>query len=88
MFHRVCPSSSKPRIRGNAGLEVTPEYLENTILFLRKNNYEIVSLTRAAQIINEGSGGKRFAVFTFDDGYANNLRVVAPIIETLHMKHI
>ena len=53
MFHRVCPESSRPRIRANAGLEVTPEYLENTIQFLRKNNYEIVSLSRMAKILND-----------------------------------
>ena len=80
MFHRVCPENSKPRIRGNAGLEVTPEYLENTILFLRKNNYEIVSLTRAAQILNNNEK-KKFAVFTFDDGYRDNYEYAYPIFK-------
>lgn len=81
MFHRVCPSSSNPRIRGNAGLEVTPEYLENTILFLRQNNYEIVSLTRAAQILNGSPLKKKFAVFTFDDGYVDNYLYAYPILK-------
>ena len=81
MFHRVCPDSSKPRIRGNAGLEVTPEYLENTIRFLRQNNYEIVSLTRAAKILNGDHGGKKFAVFTFDDGYVDNYLHAYPIFK-------
>ena len=56
-FHRVCPGTSKPRIRGNADLEVTPEYLENTIRFLSQNNYEIVSMTRASQILKTGNKG-------------------------------
>jgi peptidoglycan/xylan/chitin deacetylase (PgdA/CDA1 family) len=81
MFHRVCPDSSKPRIRGNAGLEVTPEYLENTILFLRQNNYEITSLTQAAQILQEGNKNKKFAVFTFDDGYVDNYLHAYPIFK-------
>jgi peptidoglycan/xylan/chitin deacetylase (PgdA/CDA1 family) len=81
MFHRVCPSSSNPRIRGNAGLEVTPEYLENTILFLRQNNYEIVSLARAAQILNGAPVKKKFAVFTFDDGYVDNYLHAYPILK-------
>ena len=81
MFHRVCPNKYEPRIRGNAGLEVTPEYLENTILFLRKNNYEIVSLTRAAQILNGRNKNKKFAVFTFDDGYADNYQYAYPIFK-------
>tara|TARA_B100001245_G_C22511828_1_gene258549 strand:+ start:214 stop:432 length:219 start_codon:yes stop_codon:yes gene_type:complete len=56
-FHRGCPGTSKPRIRRNAGLEVTPEYLENTIRFLSQNNYEIVSMTRASQILKTGNKG-------------------------------
>ena len=81
MFHRVCPSSSKPRIKGNAGLEVTPDYLEKTILFLRKNNYEIVSLDRAAQILNGDQVKKKIAVFTFDDGYVDNYLYAYPILK-------
>ncbi len=81
MFHRVCPESSTPRIRGNAGLEVTPEYLENTIRFLRQNDYEIVSLTRVAQILNGNHEGKKFAVFTFDDGYADNYLHAYPVFK-------
>ena len=59
MFHRVCPNSPKRRIRSNSGLEVTPEYLESTINFLRQNDYEIVSLSRAAQILNTGDNVKK-----------------------------
>ena len=81
MFHRVCPDSPTPRIRGNAGLEVTPEYLENTIQFLRQNNYEIVSLTRATQILNGDYEEKKFAVFTFDDGYADNYLHAYPVLK-------
>ena len=81
MFHRVCPESSRPRIRGNAGLEVTPEYLENTIKFLRKNNYEIVSLSRVAKILNDNYKKKKFAVLTFDDGYIDNYVHAYPIFK-------
>tara|TARA_B100000686_G_C16740405_1_gene946239 strand:- start:921 stop:1871 length:951 start_codon:yes stop_codon:yes gene_type:complete len=85
MFHRVCPDNAESRIRGNAGLEVTPEYLENTIFFLQKNNYEIVSLTRAAQILKKGFTDKKFAVFTFDDGYADNYLYAYPIFQKYHI---
>ena len=81
MFHRVCPDSSTPRIRGNSGLEVTPEYLENTIRYLRENNYEIVSLARATQILNNNHREKRFVVFTFDDGYMDNYLYAYPIFK-------
>jgi len=81
MFHRVCPESSTPRIRGNAGLEVTPEYLKKTIAFLRQNNYEIVSLSRIDKLINSNNIAKKFAVFTFDDGYADNYIHAYPILK-------
>ncbi len=80
-FHRVCPGTPKPRIRGNAGLEVTPEYLENTIRFLSQNNYEIVSMTRASQILKTGNSCKKFAVFTFDDGYIDNYLYAYPVFK-------
>ena len=38
-------------------MEVTPEYLENTIRFLSQSNYEIVSMTRASQILKTGNKG-------------------------------
>ena len=81
MFHRVCPESSRPRIRGNAGLEVTPEYLENTIKFLRKNNYEIISLSQVAKTLNDNYKKKKFAVLTFDDGYIDNYVHAYPIFK-------
>ncbi|HIB43100.1 MAG TPA: hypothetical protein EYO37_03855 [Nitrospina sp.] len=80
-FHRICPEDSKPRIRGNAGLEVTPEYLENSIQFLRHNNYKIVSMTEAAQILKKGNSHEKFAVFTFDDGYVDNYLYAYPIFK-------
>ena len=81
MFHRVCPESSRPRIRGNAGLEVTPEYLENTIKFLHKNNYEIISLSQVAKTLNDNYKKKKFAVLTFDDGYIDNYVHAYPIFK-------
>jgi len=81
MFHRVCPDCSKPRLRGSAGLEVTPEYLENTILFLRKENYDIVPLSQVDKILKGEYGRKKFAVFTFDDGYIDNYLHAYPVFK-------
>ena len=47
---------------------MTPEYLEKTILFLLKNNYEIVPIGQVQQILNGDYIRKKFIVFTFDDG--------------------
>ena len=81
MFHRVCPERSDTRIRGNAGLEVTPGYLEKIILHLFQNNYEIVPIGQIEKILNGELNGKKFVVFTFDDGYADNFQYAYPIFK-------
>ena len=81
MFHRVCPKNSYQRIRNNSGLEVTPEYLEKTILFLLKNNYKIIPIGQVQQILNGDYIRKKFIVFTFDDGYVDNYRFAYPIFK-------
>ena len=59
MFHRVCPDKRGIRIQGNSGLEVTPEYLENLILYLIKMNHDFVSLDTVHERLAEGYIGKK-----------------------------
>ena len=44
MFHRVYPEVAGPRLQGNSGLEVTPEYLEKLIIYFSSKGYEFLSL--------------------------------------------
>ena len=81
MFHRVCPDKRGIRVQGNSGLEVTPEYLENLILYLIKMNYDFVSLDTVHERLTEGYIGKKFIAFTFDDGYSDNLTFAYPILK-------
>jgi len=82
MFHRALPAESRPRIRGHARLEVTPEALEQTIQYFARRNYAVYSpddlhhfLTRAKK------ADKPFVLFTFDDGYIDNLTYAYPIFK-------
>ncbi|MEM7367224.1 MAG: polysaccharide deacetylase family protein [Bacteroidota bacterium] len=78
-FHRVLPLDDKLRIHNHQSLEVSPELLENTILFFQKKGYNIISLDEMLENFDNFSSNKRFVVFTFDDGYIDNLEHALPV---------
>lgn len=64
--------------------KTTPENIEYDIFrkevsFLKKN-FEIISIEEFESRYNDNSFSGKEVVLTFDDGYANNLRVVAPFM--------
>ena len=78
-LHHVRPDQLSDFVP-NAHLTVTPEFLEETILFLRKRAYALVSIDEARTRILAGDRSSRFAAFTFDDGYRNTSQIAAPIM--------
>ena len=74
MFHRILPADSRPRIDGHARLEITPEALEQTIQYFARRRYDVYSPDELHQFL---TGAKKadqpFVLFTFDDGYVDNL---------------
>ncbi len=54
--------------------------LEQTLSWLKDNDIEFVSLDEALQRLARPPTGK-FCVFTFDDGYADNLTHALPVME-------
>lgn len=80
-FHRVCPRSERSRVNANSRLEVTPEYLENVIKFLATQGYEVISLEQLLDIFDGRKINKKFAIFTFDDGYADIFTYAYPIFK-------
>jgi peptidoglycan/xylan/chitin deacetylase (PgdA/CDA1 family) len=72
----------------NAHLSVTPEFLEETIKFLRKREYALVSIDEARKRILSGDRSSRFAAFTFDDGYRNTSEIAAPIMRKYAVPYV
>lgn len=78
MFHRILPSAEKPRIR-NTGLEVSPGKLEEVIQFFQNLNYAFINLDDLPHYLK--AKDTKFVIFTFDDGYVDNLTVALPIFQ-------
>ncbi|WP_422123864.1 polysaccharide deacetylase family protein [Planococcus sp. X10-3] len=77
MFHRVV-EGEKDVVLDN--MEVTAAQLEKTIRYFLDNNYDIVSIERAHAILTgKVQVERKFAVFTFDDGYKDNYTIAYPI---------
>ncbi|WKA53967.1 polysaccharide deacetylase family protein [Planococcus shixiaomingii] len=82
-LHRVVASSEDFICED---LEITTDYLEEIINYFIKNNYEIVSLDIAHEIITgKIKTAKKFAVITFDDGYEDNYSLAYPIFKKYNL---
>jgi peptidoglycan/xylan/chitin deacetylase (PgdA/CDA1 family) len=79
VLHRVVPKSNKLRIR-NDGIEICEEQLERLILFFKKRDYDFISIEELQSHLL-GKADKKFVIFTFDDGYIDNLTHAYPILK-------
>jgi len=79
MLHRVVEQRSQ--LSANKELEITPDFLEETILYYKKKRYEFVSLDEMHSIVTTGQPRKKFICFTFDDGYIDNYEIAYPIFK-------
>jgi peptidoglycan/xylan/chitin deacetylase (PgdA/CDA1 family) len=79
-LHHVRPLR-RELFQPNRLLEVTPEFLEDTIRTIRRPGIELVSLDDMHQRLAQGTGKRRFTCLTFDDGYRDNLRHAHPILK-------
>jgi peptidoglycan/xylan/chitin deacetylase (PgdA/CDA1 family) len=78
-LHHVCPGGGrKSAFSPNYQLEITPEFLQETISLCQDRGYDLVSLGEAVRRLREGSANP-FAVFTLDDGYRDNAIHAAPV---------
>lgn len=84
LMHKVVsehPATTEriPMMRDN---EITTRHLEELIIFFRSKNYDIISLDQLHAILLKGEKPKKkFVVFTFDDGYIDNLKLAYPIFK-------
>ncbi len=81
MLHHVRPGGGLQKgFAPNAGLEVTPGFLDDVINLVAARGFDLVSLDEAvARTIGENPGGRPFAAFTLDDGYRDNLIHARPV---------
>lgn len=77
-FHHVAPPGSF-LLDENAGLSISPAFLETTILTLRELGYQIIPQGEIAACLADEDSAP-FAVLTFDDGYRDNLTYALPIL--------
>jgi peptidoglycan/xylan/chitin deacetylase (PgdA/CDA1 family) len=64
----------------NCHLEVTPQFLRATLEHLRAHDVEIITLDDMHQRLIEENFSRRFACFTFDDGYRDNRDFALPVM--------
>jgi peptidoglycan/xylan/chitin deacetylase (PgdA/CDA1 family) len=79
MFHRVTPDDGQPR---HPALEITPQRLEEVILYFARRGYAFYSpADLSAFLRGEKRSERPFVLFTFDDGYRDNLTHAYPVFQ-------
>jgi len=79
MLHHVRPGLDA-EFQPNRHLEVEPEFLRATLQHLRNLDIDFVTMDEAHARLAQGNFSRRFACFTFDDGYRNNRDVALPVM--------
>lgn len=80
-LHHVRPEPDEPKaFAPNRILEVTPEFLDAVLDQVQEAGLDVISLDEAVQRLGEGDD-RRFACFTFDDGYRDNLEYAHPLFK-------
>ncbi len=79
MLHHVQPGAPGP-FAPNRILNVNPEFLTEVIGYVLEHDFDVISLEEAyARMASGKASRRRFATFTFDDGYRDNIEHALPI---------
>lgn len=78
MLHRVRPGGGGD-FGPNRILEVTPEFLDETLRLVTSRGFDVLSLDDVHGRLSEGDFDRPFAAFTFDDGYRDNHDYAYPV---------
>lgn len=79
MLHHVRPPRDD-MFQPNRHLEITPDFLRDVLAHLRALGVDIVSMDEAHRRMRERDFARRFACFTFDDGYRDNRDHALPVM--------
>ena len=80
MLHHVQPDPPPP-FAPNRILSITPEFLSEIVEHVLERDFDVVSLDEAhARMASGKAARRRFATFTFDDGYRDNIEHALPVL--------
>jgi peptidoglycan/xylan/chitin deacetylase (PgdA/CDA1 family) len=79
MLHHVRPGRTGA-FQPNRHLEVAPEFLRATLSHLRAQNIDLITMDEAHRRLVDRDFSRRFACFTFDDGYRDNRDFALPVL--------
>src|SRR5258708_1409470 len=79
MLHHVRPRRGR-EFQPNHHLEITPEFLRAMLSHLRAHDIDIVTVDEMYQRLLQRDFSRRFACFTFDDGYRDNRDFALPVM--------
>ena len=80
-MHHVRPHDDSQSFQPNAHLEITPEFLSQTIELLIHEGFDFIRLRDLPDHLGHSRSQRPFAIFTLDDGYSNNRDIALPIFE-------
>ena len=78
-LHHVRPATAGG-FRPNRHLEVTPDFLRATLSHLKSHEIDIVTMDEVHHRLTNRKFARRFAAFTFDDGYRDNRDFALPVM--------
>ena len=79
MLHHVRPPG-EGEFQPNRHLEVSPEFLRAMLAHLAARGIDVVTMDEVHQRLIERNFSRRFACFTFDDGYRDNREFALPVM--------
>ena len=80
MLHHVRPARRDAEFQPNRHLEIEPEFLRAMLEHLRRLEVDIVTINEMHARLVERNFVRRFACFTFDDGYRDNRDFALPVM--------
>ena len=83
-FHRIVPDHELSAFPQNRALEITPQALRAMLSWVQHRGLEVIRLEEVRQRLASPRRPK-FVVFTFDDGYRDNLTNALPIFRDFGM---
>jgi len=80
MLHRI-GNINHNGISEVENLKVSSKFLEKILLELKDMDYDFISIAQVKDRLSNPNNKKRFAVFTFDDGYKDNYLYAYPLFK-------